>query len=272
MADDPRTPAAGGRTPSGSQTLLRGIDLLESVAEGPAPLGELALRIGLTRSTTHRLANALVDRRYLTMVAGRGYQLGPKLLQLAFQARQQADLAQIARPRLEKLAEQTEDTVQLGVLDVDRALYVDEVPGRRRIAISSRVGDRQPLTSTSLGKALLFDEEAKRWKQLFELDHRNSKSRVSYKTWLSRMKDYVRCGRSYELEENEDQIRGIAAPIRDASGAISAAISVSSAAQYMSDARMASLSKDVVETAAAISFDLGWKPGADVAGQTRVRD
>lgn len=262
------TSAAGGRAASGSQTLLRGIDLLESIAEGPAPLGELAARLGLTRSTTHRLANALVERRYLTLVPGSGYQLGPKLLQLASQAQQQSDLAQIARPRLERLAEQTEDTVHLGILDVDCALYLDEVPGRRRIAISTRVGDRQPLTSTSLGKALLFDEGPRLWKQLFELDQRNSKLGMSYRTWLNRMNEYVRSGRSYELEENGDQIRGIAAPVRDASGTITAAISVSSATQYMDDARMAALSKDVVETAAAISCDLGWKPDTEVIGRS----
>lgn len=256
-----RTSEGGGRTASGSQTLLRGIDVLESVAEGPAALGELAARLGLTRSTTHRLANALVERRYLTLVPGSGYQLGPKLLQLAHQAQQQSDLAQIARPRLEKLAEQTEDTVHLGVMDVDCALYLDEMPGRRRIAISSRVGRRQPLTSTGLGKALLFDEDPKRWKQLFEFDQRNSKSRMSYRSWLNRMKEYVDSGRAYELEENEDQIRGVAAPVRDASGAIAAAISISSAAQYMDDARMAALSKDVIEAAAAIGCDLGWNPG-----------
>ena len=264
--DSPRMSAASGRPASGSQTLLRGIEVLESVGEGPASLGELAARLGFTRSTTHRLANALVDRRYLTFVPGRGYQLGPKLFQLAFQAQQQTDLAQIARPRLEKLAEQTEDTIHLGVLDMDCALYLDEVPGRRRIAISSRVGDRQPLTSTGLGKALLFDEDAKRWKQLFERDQRNSKIRANFKTWLSEMKDYVQSGRSYELEENGDHVRGVAAPIRDASGAISAAISISSAAQYMTDARMAELSKDVMETAAAISSELGWTTDAEALG------
>ena len=60
------------------------------------------------------------------------------------------------------------------------------------------------------------------------------------------------------LEENEDQIRCVAAPVRDATGQIVGAISVSSAAQYMSDDRMAALSDDVRATATAISHDLGW--------------
>ncbi|MBW3617909.1 MAG: helix-turn-helix domain-containing protein, partial [Proteobacteria bacterium] len=111
-----------GRAPSGSQTLLRGLDVLEAVAEGPVGLPELAARLELTRSTTHRLAAALVDRRYLNFVPREGYTLGPKLLELGFHAQQQKDLPRVARPYLEALAASTEDTVHLGVLDKGRAL------------------------------------------------------------------------------------------------------------------------------------------------------
>ena len=261
----------GPRQPSGSQTLLRGLDVLEGVAEGPVSLADLAARLGLTRSTTHRLANALIERRYLILVPQRGYQLGPKLLELGFQAHQQADLVQLARPQLEALAQSTEDTVHLGVLDGDRALYLDKIPGRRRIVISSRVGDRHPLTSTGLGKALLLDDSPERWRQFFEQEQNGSALKADRELWFSRMQGYVECGRAYDLEENEDQIRCVAAPIRDASGGIVAAISVSSAAQYMGDGRMESLTSEVVETANAISRDLGWNPEARPAPTRAAR-
>lgn len=264
------TAEEGPRQPSGSQTLLRGLDVLEGVAEGPISLADLAAQLGLTRSTTHRLANALIERRYLNLVPQRGYQLGPKLLELGFQAQQQADLVQLARPRLEALAQSSEDTVHLGVLDGDRALYLDKIPGRRRIVISSRVGDRHPLTSTGLGKALLLDEGAERWKEFFDEEQNGSKLRPDYELWLSRMRGYVECGRAYDLEENEDQIRCVAAPIRDASGGIVGAISISSAAQYMDDGRMESLTSEVVDTAHAISRDLGWNPGAAAGDRARA--
>jgi DNA-binding IclR family transcriptional regulator len=256
-----RNVANGGdsaRQSSGSQTLLRGLDVLEGVAEGPVSLADLAAQLGLTRSTTHRLANALIERRYLVLVPQRGYQLGPKLLELGYRAQQQTGIVQQARPHLEALAERSEDTVHLGVLDGDRALYLDKIPGRRRIVISSRVGDRHPLTSTGLGKALLLDDKADLWKQLFSQEQSASPSSPGYEVWLERMRNYVKSGRAYDLEENEDQIRCVAAPIRDARGRIVAAISVSSAAQYMDEGRMETLTSDVVETAEAISNDLGW--------------
>lgn len=256
---------ASGNKVQGSQTLLRGLDMLDQVIDGPIKLADLAARMELTRSTTHRLANALVDRGFLTFLPREGYQLGPKLLHLGFLAQSQADLVQLARPHLESLAAATEDTVHLGRRDADLALYLDKIPGRRRVEISSRVGDRQPLTSTGLGKALLLDDPESDWESLFNADRQRGAPQADYGVWAERMRGYVAADRAYDLEENEDLIRCVAASIRDASGRIVGAISVSSAAQYMDDARMEALSADVKATAGAISTDLGWVEGATPA-------
>src|SRR3954470_9069016 len=119
----------------GSQTLLRGLDVIDAVVDGPIMLADLAARLGLTRSTTHRLATALIDRRYLTFVPRLGYHFGPKLVELGFPAQQQPEPVQAARPHLEDLAAWPQDTVHLGVLDSERALYLDKTPGRRRVEI-----------------------------------------------------------------------------------------------------------------------------------------
>jgi hypothetical protein len=87
---------------------------------------------------------------------------------------------------------------------------------------------------------------------------------------MARMRDYARVGYAFDLEENEDHVRCLAAPVRDVAGTIVAAISVSSAAQYMSDERMRSLTRDVVGTARRISRDLGWA-GQPTAGAPRSR-
>jgi DNA-binding IclR family transcriptional regulator len=254
----------------GSQTLFRGLDVIELVAEGPITLGDLADRLGLTRSTTHRLASALVDRRYLTFVPRGGYSLGPKLLELGFRVRDELDLPRVASPRLERLALLTEDTVHLGVLDRGQVLYLDKIPGTRRINISSRVGELQPVSSTGLGKALILDHSEESWKNFFRAEN-SARAPAALQDWLARMRTYAQAGYAFDLEENEDQIRCVAAPIRDVAGRITAAISVSSAAQYMSDQRMQALTKDVVETARSISEDLGWtrKPTATTAAQER---
>lgn len=272
MASNKESAERGAKAQGGSQTLLRGLDVIEAMRDGPLSLAELATRLDLTRSTAHRLATALVERGYLTFMPRVGYQFGPKLLELGFLAQQETDVVQIARPHLEALAAQTDDTVHLGVLDNERALYLDKIPGRRRVEISSRVGDRHPLTSTGLGKALLLDDDPDHWHQLFLADQASGSPTADYAVWLERMRGYVQVGRSFDLQENEDYIRCVAAPIRDVSGSIVAALSVSSAAQYMDDARMQALTADVMATTAAISNDLGWsaeRPAQD--GRKRRR-
>ena len=244
----------------GSQTLVRGLDVLEAVASGVSNLTELAASLGLNRSTAHRLAATLVERRYLTFVPRSGYGLGPKSLELGYQARVQLNIPRVARDHLEKLAAQTGDTVHLGVLDGTRVLYLDKIPGRRRVEISSRVGELQPLRSTGLGKALLLDEDEAHLRDFYRCENGGEQTyRVSETSWVRRMRDYAKRGCAFDLEENEDRIRCVAAPVRDATGKIKAAISVSSAAQYMDDKRMLTLPDDVRFTASQISRELGWE-------------
>jgi DNA-binding IclR family transcriptional regulator len=253
--------ASASRTPvPGSQTLWRGLNLLEVVALGPATLSELTRRLALNRSTVHRLAAALVDRGYMRLEPGQGYMLGGKLLELGYAARHQIDLPRIARPHLEQLSELSGDAVHLGVIDGDQALYLDKLPGKRRINISSRVGERHPLCRTGLGKALLLDLSPKEWRFYFRSEvEALGKTTLPLSRWLEQMSRYAKEGYTFDLEENEDRVRCIGAPIRDQSGAIVAAVSVSSVAQYMSEERMSELVVTVVDTAAAISAKLGYR-------------
>ena len=244
---------------AGTQTLLRGLDLLEAVTHGAISLADLSRTLNLNRSTVHRLASALVDRGYLKLTPREGYTLAAKLLELGYAARQQISLPRVARQHLERLAELTGDTVHLGILDGNRALYLDKLPGRRRIEISSRVGERHPLCVTGLGKALLLDGTHEEWRGHFEAERgMGAQSATAFHAWLKGMQRYSAEGYSFDLEENEDRIRCVGAPVRDESGKIVAAISVASVSQYMDDQRMADLATTVKNTAAAISHDLGF--------------
>lgn len=241
----------------GSQTLLRGLDILEAVAVRQKTLAMLTAELGLTKSTVQRLAASLVERGYLALVPRRGYRLGPQVLALGFRMQNQLDLVQAARPYLEGLAQSSGDTVHLGVLANDQALYLDKISGSRRIEISSRVGELQPLTTTGIGKALLLDESPARWEALFK----SEQPQGIKADWLGRMKLYAASGYAFDLEENEDRIRCVSAPIRDGRGAIIGSISVSGAAHYMDDERMAVLADEVRAVVGNISKTLGWLPG-----------
>jgi DNA-binding IclR family transcriptional regulator len=248
---------------AGTQTLARGLEVIDAVANGSTTLTDLAAAIGLTRSTTHRLAATLVERRYLVFSRNDGYALGPKLLELGYVTGRRMDLPRVAREHLEALANLTNDTVHLGILDGERALYLDKIQGSRRVEVSSRIGDRQPLRSTGLGKALILDADEKQWREYYDHEARLGNGYdVPLDVWLRRMREYSKEGYAFDLEENEDRIRCVAAPIRGVSGSIVGAISVSSVAQYMDDVRMRGLTFDVKKVADTISAALGFNPSS----------
>lgn len=250
---------------AGTQTLVRGLEVVDAVANGAVTLNELAAAINLNRSTTHRLASTLVELRYLEYSRNDGYALGPKLLQLGYIAGRRRDLPRVAREHLETLSNSTKDTVHIGILDGTRALYLDKISGTRRVEISSQIGERQPLRSTGLGKALLLDATEAQWREYYDQESRlGNRYDVPLDEWLKRMREYAKQGYAFDLEENEDRIRCVAAPVRGVNGSIVGAISVSSAAHYMDDLRMRGLTFEVRKTAEAISAALGYNP--DTAG------
>ncbi|MFL6550153.1 MAG: IclR family transcriptional regulator [Povalibacter sp.] len=246
---------------AGTQTLVRGLEVVNAVADGATTLADLAMAIRLNRSTTHRLASTLVELRYLEYSRNDGYALGPKLLQLGYIAGRRKDLPRVAREHLEALSFSTRDTVHIGILDGNRALYLDKIAGMRRVEISSQIGDRQPLRSTGLGKALLLDCTEQQWREYYDQESRlGNRYDVPLDDWIKRMREYAKHGYAFDLEENEDRIRCVAAPIRGVSGSIVGAISVSSAAQYMDDLRMRGLTFEVKKAADSISASLGYNP------------
>jgi len=245
--------AIAGAAPA-SQTLVRGLDVLEMVATGPLALPALATRLGLARSTAHRLASALLERRYLTLVPREGYGLGPKLLELGSCAQEQTALLRVARPYMEALAEESLDTAFLCICDAGTALLLECVPGHRPLLPALRIGERTGLTQAAVGCALLMDGPEETWRDAHAQDCGNPSSTAAF---VDRQRELARLGYAYDPARLEDPIRSVAAPVRGTGGAIIAAIGLASAAQYLGDGRLEAVGRAVCRAAASISGDLG---------------
>ncbi|WP_220094867.1 IclR family transcriptional regulator [Paraburkholderia hayleyella] len=253
--------------PIGVQTLLRGLAVVHAVAAGARDLKEIAQALGTTRSTTHRLTACLVQERYLRNLPGTGYVLGSRLIELGYQAREAISLPTVARPFLQALAQATGDTIHLAVREDDDVLYLDKIPGQRGLEMRSRIGLRMPVARTGIGKALMLGLGEGAWQTLLQTSAERATTSVPSQPWnifLMGMQHYVAGGYALDLEENEPSIRCVAAPIRDATGEIVAALSVSSTAPYMSDERIQELIPMVIEAATGISKELG---GEGAGGQ-----
>lgn len=243
---------------NGTQTLLRGLMVLERVAEGTHDLQGLAHALGLSRSTAYRLLSALVRAGYLRHEPRRGYHLGPKLIRLGFKAYGQLHLPTLARPHLEALRDATQEVVHLGVLEGKEVVYIDKVPGRRELQLASQIGSRFPAQSTALGKALLAWLPEERWLEAFTPGlRRTPRTLADWSSFAEELRATRARGYALDLEENEPGVRCVAAPILDARGEVVAAVSVSTAAIYLDETRIPEVARQVQEAAQRISRELG---------------
>lgn len=259
MNDTTNSTTTKSSKPLASQTLFRGLDVVSAVADGCRTVKEISEKTGITFSTTHRLASALVEVRYLRFEPRKGYWLGSRLVELGFLAYKESAVTTVARPFLEELAAQTQDTVHLAALDVDEGIiYLDKIGGKRPIEVNTRIGGRKPVCCTSVGKALILDEGRAAWKKRYQQEaEKGLAGRLSEDEWLAAMANYAAKGYTFDMDENVDGIRCVGAPVRDASGDIVASISVTSTDAYTDEARMREVIPLVQEVARKISVQLG---------------
>lgn len=252
MLGDDKETAAGLK---GVQTLMRGLDILDQVIDGPVKVTDLARNLDLTKSTTHRLVQALRARDYLSITAD-GYSLGPKLLQLGTMAHEQVDYVRLARPYMEALSEQTGYCVFIGKREGDWSRHLERVTGRQRLRVATAPGDRRLIGETGLGKALLLDEDTASLTRLFYAAKPGA-TREQLSSWLEAMEVHAQRGVVLHDSEAGDGVRSVAAPIRDAKGNIAIALSIAGASVYLTDEVIKNLVVPVGNAAAEVSSVLG---------------
>lgn len=145
-----------GREVNGVQVVARVADILRALEDEPdgLSLAKIAQRVGLARSTVHRLTVALAAEGFVMPASPTGrLRLGPALVRLG--AASQRELRQELEPFLRRLADEVSETVDLAVLDGAQVRFIDQITGAHRLRAESSVGDAFPLHCSANGKALL---------------------------------------------------------------------------------------------------------------------
>src|SRR3954464_14950089 len=149
-----RTGSANG----GVQVIARAAQILRALDGEPhgLSLSQLSERLGLPRSTVHRVVSALAAEGLLAAASPNGrVRLGPELARLALASRR--ELRQELRPHLQRLFETLNETVDCAVLDGDRLRFIDQIAAPHRLRAVSAVGATFPLHCTANGKAILAE-------------------------------------------------------------------------------------------------------------------
>ena len=221
---------------------------------------ELARRLGVAKSTAHRLAATLVAEGFLERIpTGSGYRLGLLLFAMGTLVRRRMNVAEEAAPLLHALGEQSGETVHLAVLHGSEILYLRNIESRHAIRPRSYLGVRKPAFCTSEGRALLaFSPPTVQAKILRGPLEARTSNTVTDKAKLAHLLEKVHgAGCAVDDEESEEGMRGAAAPIFDASGAVVAAVGLAVPTSRFPKAKTNQFTSMVIETAHAISQRLG---------------
>jgi DNA-binding IclR family transcriptional regulator len=246
--------------------LDRALDLLEALAEVPAgaPLGvsEVARRAGVTKSAAFRILANLERRGYVAKdPVNARYTLGTHLVYLGERSLGAIDLRAAARPALEALQQRFGETVNLGVREGAEVVYVDMIESSHGLRMAARIGGRDYLHSTALGKAILaFLLPAERDHLLYApaglpaRTERTITDPVKLRAELERVRE---CGIAEDRDENEVGARCLGAPIFDHRSGVVGAISLSAPDSRLDDARATEVAAAVRAEAASITRRLG---------------
>ena len=256
-----------------SQSLERGLGILAAFTPNQPLLGvsELARSVGLSRSTTHRYMATLTRLGYLQQDrATSRYRLGPRVLDLGFSAINSMELRAISAPYLQQLSDEVGYTVNMAILEGSDILYVERCrssrAGQREIDLNLHVGSRLPAYCTSMGKVMLaFLDPAERDAVLDGVQlARRGPNTLTERRALEAELDRVReRGLALNNEELAYGLRSIAVPVRSSTGDVAAAINLAVHSSMVSmEDLVARLGGSLKDTAAQISAQVGYRPGA----------
>ncbi|WEG08431.1 IclR family transcriptional regulator [Microbacterium horticulturae] len=231
-----------------------------SADEPAVGAGEIAVRSGIPISTVHRLLADLVAEGLLARAPGRTYTIGARLWELGELSPLSLRLRETALPHMARLYEATGENVHLAVLDgvtpeASVALYVGRVTGSGSIPTLSRMGGRQPLHTTGVGKALLSTRDAVWLERYFRipLQRETTQSIVDEQRLRSELRRAQLRGYATTREEMTLGNVSVAAPVSHVQGLPSIAIGVVVHLDRADERRLAPM---VVQAARDLHHDL----------------
>ncbi|CAM02791.1 IclR family transcriptional regulator [Saccharopolyspora erythraea NRRL 2338] len=247
----------------------RGLSVLRAFsAEHPElTLSEVAAATGLTRAGARRFLLTLVDLGYLR-VEGRRFALTPRVLEFGYAFLSGRPLPKIAEPHLHQLAGELHETTSVAILDGTDIYYVARVPSSRLLSVAITVGTRFPAHATSMGKVLLAglpgDELARRLDgmELRALTPRTITSREVLTAEIERVRERGWAISDGELEEG---LHGVAAPLRDRTARVTAAVNVSLQTHSADESHVRrEVVPPLLATASRIEAEVNLQPSAPV--------
>jgi DNA-binding IclR family transcriptional regulator len=252
------------------KSLFKMLDVLEcfSATDRELSVMQIAQRTGLPRTTVHRLADSLRAAGFLEQEASRErYRLGLKLFELGNTALTNLPLYREAGPFIDTLAKLSGEVVHLCVFDGSQMVFVERASDRARPNNVVTTMEATPCHSTGVGKAALAFQPTTVIDRIIGLGLRSFTRKTIVDPGSLRGELAQIRSRGYSIDdcEHEPDLRCVAAPIRNSTGRVFAAVSVSGSARRIGHERIPQLAELVMSHARLISVQLGFQPAPDAA-------
>ncbi len=211
---------------------LRALVILEALARHPIglTLTEVAELTHITKTTAYRFLQDLVRHHYIRRDdPSKRYFLGHRVLGLSVALLDDLDVRQVARPHLERLVDELQETVHLVQLDGTEAVYIDKVDCPQPIMLKSKVGKRRPVHCTGVGKVLLAFGPETFVEQIIRspgLTHYTATTITDPNEFRQEMAQIRTCGYALDNSEHREGITCVAGPVFDVHGEVVASVSV----------------------------------------------
>jgi DNA-binding IclR family transcriptional regulator len=246
------------------KTLLKGLMVLEAVTaveNPPRTIEELAARVGLTRSNTHRTLQTLAHAGYIVKDdEGGGYRATVRLFELGARQLAQLDVRKLAQPMMRKLAERSGETVHLSILDGIEVVYIDKIDSLQPVRAYSYVGGRAPAYAVATGKVLLaFQPDGYIARCDGVLQAHTPRTITTMAALEEEMRKIRRQGYAANRGEWRATVGGVAVAIFNSLRQPVAALGISGPLERLSAARMKELAPAVAECANEISGLMGFR-------------
>jgi IclR family KDG regulon transcriptional repressor len=263
-----------GTAVKSADRVLQIFDLI--AAKGPLTFSEVVAELELPASSTHNLLKTLTRRSYLFLdPEGRRYHLGLRLWEVAQAYAASDSLPRLAQPIMDRVVEETGETVQLSRLDGIENVYLAISESPQPIKLVSAVGKRLYAHATGLGKVLLAglpEAEVRRRLAHATLPRLTANTIVDPEALLLALREIRARGYATDDEEYVIGCRCVAMPIRDARGSVVAAMSVSIPTPRFSEELVERIHHALAGAVEELSSRLGHIPSTGGGGATQASE
>ncbi len=241
------------------KTIVKGIAVLEAViaARDPVGISELAQRLGFTKSNVHRYLQTFVGLGYVVSSGGR-YAPTLKIWQQGARVIERLDLRRAIRPIMDRLAQQTLETVHLAISEGPEVIYIDKSEGVHSVRAFSEIGERAPAHCSATGKIFLaYHPTAMHDTLAGPLTRYTARTIVDPETLGTTVDEVRSTGVAINRGEWEVSVGGVAAPVWGPDDQIIAAMGLTLPLIRYTDENAAALIAQVRAAAADASRALG---------------